>query len=95
MLVSNEKGEIEMLTPSKEIHFRVPSAMKEVLNGNILYVISKSGKYVYLVDVDSGTLTKVLESKSPIQQGESFDGKVYFWGENYANSGVDVAIYSE
>jgi len=95
ILVSNEKGEIEMLTPSKEIHFKVPSAMKEVLNGNILYVISKSGKYIYLVDTESGTLTKVLESKTPIWQGEIFDGKVYFLGESYTNNGVNVEIYSE
>jgi len=95
ILISNEKGEIETLTPSKEIRFSVPSAMKEVLNGNILYVISKSGKYIYLVDTESGTLTKVLVSRTSIWQGEIFDGKVYFLEENYTNSRVDVAIYSE
>jgi len=60
-----------------------------------LYVISKSGKYIYLVDTESETLTKVLVSRTPIWQGEIFDGKVYFLGENYTNSRVDVAIYSE
>ena len=94
-LIFTGDGEVVLLAPSKELRFKVPSGASGVLNRKTLYVISRYSNYIYLIDMDSGTLKKVLTSKVPLSQVKIFDGKVYFWGATYANENVNVSIYSE
>jgi hypothetical protein len=94
-LIFTSEGEVVLLAPLKELHFKVPSGASGVLNGKTLYVLSRYSNYVYLVDMDSGALKKVLTSKVPLSQVKIFDGKVYFLGATYSNENVHVSIYSE